>query len=225
MRGRGRLGDRLAVPAGELFADMLDDLPAPRLAFQGFRDHLAELVQPCAAALATGAGCGFDDPLDRHIVRQWPPRRPRIVCTLFLGGLRRSNLGLGVLFGLGLFKVLDRKLELLDQQLAALGGLPELLASRLRQHQLQSLDLEPADGDFALCQDQLLTLCKDHCMRSGKVGWKRIGGRRHDDNPTYSPLKIPPDFSRESKSHSLSGSLRTPGCLRHPPVNSRQEIG
>ena len=60
-----RLGDRLAVPAGELFADMLDDLPAPRLAFQGFRHHLAELVQPRAAALAAGAGRGFNNPFDR----------------------------------------------------------------------------------------------------------------------------------------------------------------
>jgi hypothetical protein len=27
----------------------------------------------------------------------------------------------------------------------------------------------------------------------------------------YSPLKIPTDFLRKSKSHSLTGSLRTPG--------------
>jgi hypothetical protein len=38
----------------------------------------------------------------------------------------------------------------------------------------------------------------------------------------YSPLKILPDFCCESKSHSLTGSLRAPGCLRHPPVNSGQ---
>jgi len=92
--------------------------------------------------------------------------------TLLLGGLRRSNLGLGIVFRLGLFEILDRKLKLLIEQLAAFGGLPVLLASRLRQHQLQSLDLEPADGDFALRQRQLLTLRKDHRMRSGKIGGK-----------------------------------------------------
>src|SRR5712664_3454896 len=78
MRGRRRLGDRLAIPAGELFADVLDDLPAPRLAFQSFRHHLAELVQPLAAALATRARRGFDDPFDRQVLRQGTPRRPRI---------------------------------------------------------------------------------------------------------------------------------------------------
>ena len=67
MRGRRRLGDRLAVPAGELFADVLDDLPAPRLAFQGLRYHLAKLVQPLTAALAAGARRGFDDTFDRQV--------------------------------------------------------------------------------------------------------------------------------------------------------------
>jgi hypothetical protein len=52
MRGRRRLGDRLAIPAGELFADMLDNLPTPRLAFQGFRDDLAKLVQQQRSAEA-----------------------------------------------------------------------------------------------------------------------------------------------------------------------------
>jgi len=92
---------------------------------------------------------------------------------------------LDVLFGLGLFEVLDRKLELLDQQLAAFGGLPELLASRLRQHQLQSLDLEPADGDFALRQGQLLTLRKDHRVRCGKIGGEWFGARRHEDDSNH----------------------------------------
>ena len=41
----------------------------------------------------------------------------------------------------------------------------------------------------------------------------------------YVPQKIPPDLLRESKGHSLTGSLWTPCCLRHPPVNSGQKIG
>src|SRR6266436_8943162 len=67
MRGRQRLGDRLAVPAGELFADMLDNLPARGLAFQGLRHHLAELVQQLTAALAARARRGFDDTFDRQV--------------------------------------------------------------------------------------------------------------------------------------------------------------
>ena len=116
------------------------------------------------------------------------------VRTLFLGGLRRSNIGLGIVFGLGLFEVLDRKLELLYQQLAAIGGLPELLASRLRQHQLQSLDLEPADSDFALRQGQLLTLREDHRMRSGQDRREVIRKASSRGRfKSYSPLKIAPE--------------------------------
>ena len=92
-------------------------------------------------------------------------------------------------FGLGLFEILDRELELLDQQLAAFGGLPELLAPCLGQHQLQPLDFQPADGHFALRQRQLFALRKDHRVRSGKVGGKRIGGRRHDDESTIFAAK------------------------------------
>jgi hypothetical protein len=106
-----------------------------------------------------------------------------------LGGLWRGDLGLGFLFGLRLFEILNGKFELLDQQLAAFGGLPELLAPCFGQHQLQPLDFQPADGNFALRQDQLFALRKDQRMRGGKVGGKRIGGRRHDDEPTIFATK------------------------------------
>jgi hypothetical protein len=55
--------------------------------------------------------------------------------------------------------------------------------------------------------------------RGGKVGRKRIGGRRHDDGSTYSLAKIALDFRCQSKSHSLNEkllstrSLWTPTCL------------
>ena len=44
MRRRRRLADRLAVPAGELLAHPLDDLPPPRLAFERLGHDLAELA-------------------------------------------------------------------------------------------------------------------------------------------------------------------------------------
>jgi hypothetical protein len=34
-----------------------------------------------------------------------------------------------------------------------------------------------------------LALRKDHRVRGGKVGGKRIGGRRHDDDPTIFAAK------------------------------------
>lgn len=99
--------------------------------------------------------------------------------ALMLGGFWCRELGPGFLLGLGLFAILDGKLELLDQQLAAFGGLPELLAPCLGQHQLQPFDFL-ADRDFAVRQGQLLALRKDHCMCGSKVGGKRIRRCRHD---------------------------------------------
>ena len=46
MERRRRLADLLAIPAGELLADMLDHLPLPRDQFQRLGDRLA---QACAA--------------------------------------------------------------------------------------------------------------------------------------------------------------------------------
>jgi hypothetical protein len=115
-------------------------------------------------------------------------RGGRGCCARFSGAVCGAVF-FGFLFGLCHFEIFYGKLELLDQQLAAFGGLPELLAPCLGQHQLQPLDFQPADGDFALRQCQLLALRKDHRMRGGKVGGKRIGGRRHDDEPTIFATK------------------------------------
>jgi hypothetical protein len=114
---------------------MLDNLPAPRLAFQGLRHHLAELVQPLTAALAARARRGFDNTFDRQAIWQGMSG-PRILRALLFGGFRSCDLGLGFLLRLGFFKILNGKFELLDQQLAAFRRLPELLAPRLGQHQL-----------------------------------------------------------------------------------------
>ena len=114
--------------------------------------------------------------------------------TLLLGGFRCRNLGPGFLLGLGLFKILDGQLKLLDKQPAAFRRLPELLASCLGQHQLQPFDFQAADGHFALRQRQLLALRKDHRVRSGKVGGKRIGGRRHADKSIIFAAKNPAGF-------------------------------
>jgi len=52
---RRRLADLLAIPAGELLADMLDYLPLPRDRFQRLGDRLPKLAQPApTAAKASG---------------------------------------------------------------------------------------------------------------------------------------------------------------------------
>src|SRR5579859_4473265 len=83
------LGDRLAIPTRELLAHVLDDLPAPRLAFKRFRHHFAELAQPDAAAFAARTRRRFDDPFDRQIVRQRPAWLPRSTGLLLLAAGRR----------------------------------------------------------------------------------------------------------------------------------------
>jgi hypothetical protein len=132
MRRRRRLGDAVAVPASELLAHPLDDLPAPRLALERLGHHLAELAQPRAAALAADARRWFDDALDRQIVRKLagPARRAR---PWRLGGLGRRDLGLGLFLGLRLLKILDRQFELLDEKLAPFRRLAVGLAARLGQ--------------------------------------------------------------------------------------------
>ena len=60
MERRRRLGDRLAVPAGELLAHRLDHLEAARDLFQRLGDIFAQLGQPAAAA-TRATGRGLDD--------------------------------------------------------------------------------------------------------------------------------------------------------------------
>ena len=225
VRRRRRLGDALAIPAGELLAHMLDDLPAPRLAFERLRHRLAELAQPVAAALAADAGGGLDDALDRQIVGKLagsalraPPRR--------LGGLRRRDLGLGLLLGLRLLQILDRQFELLDEELAALRRLAEMLAPRLGELKLQPLDLKRADLGFALrlaqrrlFLGQLLALGEDHRVRARQVVRKvarqtvaRMFARaRHDDDVSRIRQKKSPANRTLSQSAAV---IRRPSDAR-----------
>ena len=196
MRWRRRLGDRFAVPAGELFPHMLDDLPAPRLTFERLGHDLAKPAQPQTAAFAASARRGLDDPFDRQIVRQLA--RPTCRAgTSFFGSLGRGSLGLRLRNGLRLLEILNGELELLDELLAALGGLPKLCTPRLSQHQLQTLDLQGADLRLAfgsnpqrLLFGQELALCEDQRVGARKIGRERIGRVGHDPIQPYSLAKI-----------------------------------
>jgi hypothetical protein len=153
--------------------------PSARLAFQRLRHRLAKLAQPRPAAIAR-ARRRFKDTFDREVLRQLartalgtPARR--------LGARRRRNLGARLLLRLRLFEILDREFELLDEKLAAFRGLAETLVARLRQLQLQSLDLQRAGlgSGFGFAQRsvslrQHLALREDHRMRARQVGGKRV---------------------------------------------------
>ena len=208
----------LAVPAGELLAHPLDDLPAPRLAFERLGHHLAELAQPSAAALAADARGGLDDALDRQILRQlarpaWraPPRR--------LGGLGRCDLGLGLFLGLRLFQILDRQFELLDEELAALRRLAVNLTARLGQLQLQPLDLEGADFRFVLRGGEHLALGEDHRVRARQIA--RKGVRQAVDRMFARARHDATRADSAGKSRPAKRTLSQSAAVIRPPWDAR----
>src|SRR3954447_4006136 len=180
VRGRRRLRYALAIAAGHRLAHVLDDLPAPRLALERLRDDLSQFAQARAAALAANARCGMNDALARQMVGQRPARRFACIDRASsFGGRPGGNLRLSLDLGLRLLEVRYSKFELLDDLLAALGGLTKLRAPRLGKQELQPLDLETEAGAFALGFDQTLALRQDHRMGSGKVGRQRLRRRDH----------------------------------------------
>ena len=104
MRRRRRLGDAIAVPAGELLAHPLDDLVSAAARIR------ASWTPPRRACMSRAPphlpqthGGGLDDAFDRQIVGKLarsalrtPPRRP--------GGPGRRGLGLGLFLGLRFFE-------------------------------------------------------------------------------------------------------------------------
>ena len=67
MERRRRLADRLAVKAGDLLADGLDDLPCPRDHLERLGHVLAQLRQARAATGRARARRGDDDALARQM--------------------------------------------------------------------------------------------------------------------------------------------------------------
>ena len=180
---RRRLGDRLAVPAGELLAHGLLHEPAARDDVEGLGDDLADLGEPAAAAAAAGRRRRHDHPLARQMLRQRPPgglvpdmrRHDR-------AGLRLGSLGRRLVLGRGLLELGQLELELVDEPLAPLAGLPELLAPCLGQQQPQALDLEPGAGHQgfgvagpALGLEPAVALGQDHRVRRGEIGGRDAG--------------------------------------------------
>lgn len=187
MEGGRSLCDRLAISAGDLLADMLDNLPAPRLAFQSLRYHLAKLVQPLAAALAAYARRGFDDASDWQIVRQRTSRRPWILHALLFGGFRRCKLGLGFRLRLGLSR------SSMASSSCSTGSLPRSEdCPNCSRRALASISFSRSISSrptvTSLGQRKMLALRKDHRVCCGKVGGKLIGERRRKTNQPY-PLE------------------------------------
>jgi transposase len=136
---RRRLHHGLAVPAGEGFPDMLDDLEAPWHVIEGLGYVLADLAQH-AAALRTRAYPGMHDLFAGQMFGQctagWLYTGLGIHCL----GERRDR---GDPLGIILLERLDGELELFSRTLDLLGGSPILGAPEPSQLKAQLLDLDP----------------------------------------------------------------------------------
>jgi hypothetical protein len=114
------------------------------------------------------------------------------LCALLLGGFWCRDLGLGFLLGLGLFKILDGQLKQLEPCCVQKIARP----ARAVPWPASASVVRFPGGRRSLSSSPALAVAlrKDHRARGGKVGGKRIGGRRHDDDPTIFAAKNPAGF-------------------------------
>ncbi len=102
------MGDRLASPAAEALAHVLEQAPASPHLPRGLGHILAELAECGAAAPRVGSGTRLYDPVAREVIGQGPPRWATRIEDLDRDGIRCGDLGRGSL------QVLQLQFELLD---------------------------------------------------------------------------------------------------------------
>ena len=176
MERRRRLGDPLAIAAGELLAHRLDDLEAARDLLQRLGHILADLRQPRSTAAGTGRWSLNDDALVFDVIRPGLADRP--LAHEGAHGLRLCRRGLrGKLIlarrGDEFFKF---QFQLLDQPRRALGTRPVQFAFELLDPQLEMRDqrlvvrqLRPRVGRFGLPIDGFGLYLGD--LRRGRIAF------------------------------------------------------
>jgi len=119
VEGCRRLGDRLAGPAGELLAHVLDHLPLPRNELQRLRHVLADLAQPVAPAARAIGRDRIDDTLAWQVLGQRPAGRSPPLERTHLDCLGLSPLGCQARGRFGfrciLFELGEFELELIER--------------------------------------------------------------------------------------------------------------
>ena len=181
MEGCRRLGNGLAGAAREALADGLDHLPADWLDLERFRDVLAQLRQPAAAAGA-GGRTGEHDPLARQMGRQG--RAYRLVAGWAVGATRTALLvsGLlrlgGVLAGGG-HQLTELELQLIDQLAAALGGGAVLVMLEPGDQQLEVRDHRLGAGGACLGLAPRQTLGREFRLQRGDSIGQAVRRGRH----------------------------------------------
>ena len=221
-----RLRDRLAVPAGELFAHRIDHFEPARDLLQRRGDALAELRQPRRAAARTLRRSRQNDALPLDVVGIWLANRPLALERAH--GLRLFGCLLGdeLILGRGRLELLQLQFQLIEQPRRA-------FRARSIERPSQLLDLELQMGDQRLGARQLRlrircfgelrfrdqarrTLGDNHRMRGGEIGRKRFSGDFHKPNGITFAIK----FNDKLSAHAR----RTPTFLGVSPIDSGQKI-
>jgi len=135
-RRRG-LGDLLAVPARELLAHCLDDLPRPRDHLERLGYILAQLGQAAATAGRARAWRRDDDTFAGQMIGEWLACRLPALERGDTRRLRRSRFGCQIVFGSVSFEVFELQLHLLEQAARPFGAGAKLLAPELGDLQLE----------------------------------------------------------------------------------------
>jgi len=122
MEGGRRLADRLARPARQLLAHVLDDLPGCRDALQAFGDVFADLAPFGSSTTWAGRRVGQDDTVTRQMRRQRTACRAAALEALHLDRIDGGDRDLRHDSRLGerLLQILQRQFELFQAR-AALG--------------------------------------------------------------------------------------------------------
>jgi hypothetical protein len=155
MERRGRLADLLAVPAGELLPDGLDNLPLARLRLQRPGHVLAELAQTGAAATFASRRRIDHHAFARKVVGECIALRTFAREPGDIGRLGDRRLRREFIFRRAGFQLLERQRQLIDQTRRAFRPLPVNLALQLGDPQLLLGDqcrvfgrLGPGDRQF-----------------------------------------------------------------------------
>ncbi len=213
------LMNRLAAPARDFRADMLDDLEVARNVFQ----HLALVLahrSDFAAALRAGGRRGVQDGLARQMVRQRPARRlafavgqPRRRVLLGLAGSGRRRNG-----GLAGLQLLDRQLELGNLAIQLLRGSAELHPAQLRQLHLQLLDFQRLDLEGLVRQIALHAALAQQPSQAVDIVGKLGGVLAHIRTVLRFGLAGPESWSRSQP--ASSGRQVRAGCRQSMPSSS-----
>ena len=140
MERRGRLADRLAIPARELLPHRLDHLEAARDLLERFRHVLAQLRQPCAAATPADRRRLNHDTLALNVIRKGFAHRALAGEGAHGLRFRRCRFSRQFILGRRRHQFFELQFQLVDQPLGALTAWAMLLALEFADLQLQIRD-------------------------------------------------------------------------------------